>query len=402
MRYKRILIITAIAVFWFSIANLPTISAMGSDDSSLTCDFIAGNWDFTETMRHCKGFIGGGDYSMVITNDCSYTTPGGTLSGVWTISGHTISTTFDDPFGQCGLYTWIATVSCNEMYGTISSTGGSSGTLYFQRTSEPPEVAGFTADLNSGLAPLTVNFTDQSTGDITSWSWDFGDGASSTEQNPSHTYTDAGTYTVSLAVTGPCGPDTKTKKNYISVFEDYDFTIEPSQGTIGTEVEVNITNSSSLWEKAPKVLIGETKCKVTTFTPTSVSCLLKKIKNTNPPGTYDVTIIRKGKGVQPIVLPSAFSIMAPEIQNIEPDIGEAEEEVTIFGSFFGTKKVKAYMDDGINKKKCKVTSLTMVSTTGESELKILVPKKGLLPGQCDVTVTNKVGEDTLVGGFTIQ
>jgi hypothetical protein len=199
---------------------------------------------------------------------------------------------------------------------------------------------------------------------------------------------------VSLAVTDPEGSDTEIKNDYISVFA-----IEPSQGTIGTEVD--ITNVS-IGEKAPKVLIGETKCKVTTFTPTSVSCLLKKIKNTNPPGTYDVTIIRKGKGVQPIVLPSAFSIMAPEIQNIEPDIGEAEEEVTIFGSFFGTKKVKAYMDDGINKKKCKVTSLTMVSTTGESELKILVPKKGLLPGQCDVTVTNKVGEDTLVGGFTIQ
>jgi len=219
MRCKKILIITAIAVFWFSIANLPTISAMDSDTSSLTCDFIAGNWDFTETMLHCHGFTGGGDYSMVIRNDCSYTSPGGTISGVWTISGYTISTTFDDPFGQCGLYTWIATVSCNEMHGTLSSTGGSTGTLYFERTSGFPEVigAGFTADLTSGPVPLTVNYTDQSTGDITSWSWDFGDGATSTEQNPSHTYTDAGTYTVSLAVTGPCGSDTETKTDFISV-----------------------------------------------------------------------------------------------------------------------------------------------------------------------------------------
>jgi PKD repeat protein len=219
MRCKKILIITTIAVFWFSIANLPTISALDSDTSSLTCDFIAGNWDFTETLDHCHGFTGGGDYSMLIRNDCSYATPGGTLSGVWTISGYTISTTFEDPFGLCGLYTWIATVSCNEMHGTISSTKGSSGTLYFQRTSGFPEVVGadFTADLTSGPVPLTVNFTDQSTGDITSWSWDFGDGATSTEQNPSHTYTDAGTYTVSLAVTGPCGSDTETKTDFISV-----------------------------------------------------------------------------------------------------------------------------------------------------------------------------------------
>jgi PKD repeat protein len=77
--------------------------------------------------------------------------------------------------------------------------------------------ADFTADLTSGPVSLTVNFTDQSTGDITSWSWDFGDEATSTEQNPSHTYTDPGTYTVSLTVTGPAGSDTNTKADYIKV-----------------------------------------------------------------------------------------------------------------------------------------------------------------------------------------
>jgi PKD repeat protein len=77
--------------------------------------------------------------------------------------------------------------------------------------------ADFTADVTSGPVPLSVNFTDQSTGDITSWSWDFGDGATSTEQNPSHTYTDLETYTVRLTVTGPGGSDTNTKADYIKV-----------------------------------------------------------------------------------------------------------------------------------------------------------------------------------------
>jgi PKD repeat protein len=62
-----------------------------------------------------------------------------------------------------------------------------------------------------------VNFTDQSTGQITSWSWNFGDGSTSREQNPSHTYNDPGTYTVSLTVTGPEGSDTETKTDYINV-----------------------------------------------------------------------------------------------------------------------------------------------------------------------------------------
>jgi len=402
MRYKRILIITAIAVFWFSIANLPTISAMASDTASLTCNYLAGDWEGNYTEHHCSGVIVSDVFSMVIEKDCSFTRYFwfGTFYGTWTISGNTITTTIDP--GTCGLYTETATVSGNEMNGQFSSTGGSSGTFYFKRTSEPPEVveADFTADLTSGRAPLTVKFKDQSTGDLTSWSWDFGDGSTSTEQKPAHTYADPGIYTVSLTVTGPEGSDTETKNNYISVFEDYDFTIEPSQGTIGTEVEVDITNVSSLWEKKPKVLIGETKCKVLAFTTTSVSCLLKKVKKTMGPGTYDVTI--QGKGVQPIVLPSAFSIMAPSIDLINPDSGFPKDQVTITGSFFGPKKVKAYMGDGIGKsKKGKVVSLTMDSNTGASTLEILVPKK-LAPGLYNVTVTNKVGEATVVGGFTIQ
>jgi len=179
-----------------------------------------------------------------------------------------------------------------------------------------------------------------------------------------------------------------------------DASIDPAQGTIGTEVD--ITNVS-LGEQKPKVLIGESKCKVLTFTPTSVSFLLKKVKKTMGPGTYDVTIIRKGKGVEPIVLPNAFSIMTPSIIYINPVSGFPKDQVTITGWFFGTKKVKAYMGDGIGgkSKKGKVVSLAMDANTGFSTLAILVPTK-LAPGLYDVTVTNKVGEDTRVGGFTIQ
>ena len=64
--------------------------------------------------------------------------------------------------------------------------------------SPPPvsvPVAGFSASPTSGQVPLAVQFTDTSAGSPTSWSWDFGDGsAASTQQNPSHTYTAAGTY----------------------------------------------------------------------------------------------------------------------------------------------------------------------------------------------------------------
>ncbi len=92
--------------------------------------------------------------------------------------------------------------------------------------------AQFSGTPTSGCAPLTVNFTDASTGEITSWDWTFGDGGTSTAQNPTHVYTSAGTYTVSLTVTGPGGSDTETKANYITVYDVpvADFSGSPTSG----------------------------------------------------------------------------------------------------------------------------------------------------------------------------
>jgi thermitase len=77
--------------------------------------------------------------------------------------------------------------------------------------------AAFSGTPTSGTAPLGVAFSDQSSGSPTSWSWNFGDGGSSTAQNPSHTYTVAGSYTVSLRVSNSSGSDTEVKTGYISV-----------------------------------------------------------------------------------------------------------------------------------------------------------------------------------------
>ena len=82
--------------------------------------------------------------------------------------------------------------------------------------------AEFTAEPLAGNAPLPVQFTDLSTGDIESYLWNFGDGNTSTAQHPAHTYGKQGLYTVSLVITFP-GPeieksDTLTKVDYIRVF----------------------------------------------------------------------------------------------------------------------------------------------------------------------------------------
>jgi len=80
-----------------------------------------------------------------------------------------------------------------------------------------PPAANFSATPTNGIYPLTVSFTDQSTGLVNTYSWNFGDGATSYARNPTHNYNVPGTYTASLTVTGPGGSDTETKTNYITV-----------------------------------------------------------------------------------------------------------------------------------------------------------------------------------------
>lgn len=96
---------------------------------------------------------------------------------------------------------------------TASNTGGSStatvsGYIHVSAapTPTPAPVAGFTALPTSGTEPLTVAFTDTSTGVITSYDWDFGDGSHDSNPNPAtHTYAAADMYTVTLTVIGPGG-----------------------------------------------------------------------------------------------------------------------------------------------------------------------------------------------------
>lgn len=96
----------------------------------------------------------------------------------------------------------------NLLFGTLLIIASSH---LFSQTSD------FTANINNDCAPLVVEFTDQSTGSPVSWNWDFGNGNTSTLQNPGAVYNTPGTYTVSLTVSGG---STKTKAGYIIIYDD--------------------------------------------------------------------------------------------------------------------------------------------------------------------------------------
>ncbi|MBX3176524.1 MAG: PKD domain-containing protein [Candidatus Hydrogenedentes bacterium] len=113
-----------------------------------------------------------------------------------------------------GLYTVTLTVTTADGQDTISKPE-------FVNVAGRP-TADFSTDFTPGVAPLAVQFTDESevgTAAITSWTWDFGDGAMSMDQNPLHTYTEPGVYTVSLAIETAAGNDRIERPDLIVVDE---------------------------------------------------------------------------------------------------------------------------------------------------------------------------------------
>lgn len=107
-------------------------------------------------------------------------------------------------------------------------------------------VANFTSDVGAGSIPFTVTFTDTSTSSPTSWFWDFGDGVTSASQNPSHEYTTAGTYNVSLRATNAAGSNTITTSAGIVAHPHIPVAAFTSDVTTGaTPLLVSFTDTST-------------------------------------------------------------------------------------------------------------------------------------------------------------
>lgn len=130
--------------------------------------------------------------------------------------------------------------------------------------------ADFSVDTSQAAVGEPIQFTDQSTGNPTTWSWDFGDGNTSTEQNPTYSYTTRGTYTVSLKVTNEAGSDIMIKSAYVQVMEVIPpaaaFTITDDLGEVfhfDAPVKSIISLAPSITEivfavEAQDILIGRT------------------------------------------------------------------------------------------------------------------------------------------------
>ena len=202
------------------------VAGPGGSDVATKLDFIHAVSDAPVADFSAAPTSGTAPLNVAFTDQSS----GNIASWSWDF-GDGSGSTIENPahvYASAGTYTVVL---------TVTGAGGSDDETKVDlvHVDEPAApVADFSATPTSGTAPLNVAFTDLSTGSVTSWSWDFGDGAGSTAQNPGHVYPDPGTFTVTLSVSGPAGSDGETKTSYITVNEPppvADFSATPTSGT---------------------------------------------------------------------------------------------------------------------------------------------------------------------------
>ena len=161
--------------------------------------------------------------SFVVTN-----TGGATLSATASVSG-VFAIVSGSSYNVAGLGSTNVIVSftppsVNSFTGSVifASTGGNSTNIVTGRGAVVP-VASFSANTTNGVAPLTVMFTNSSSGTITNQFWEFGDNTTSntTATTVAHTYSSAGTDTVTLIVSGLLSVSTNTRLNYVTVLTTY-------------------------------------------------------------------------------------------------------------------------------------------------------------------------------------
>jgi PKD repeat protein len=179
---------------------------------------------------------------------------GSPVSWVWDFGDGNFSTEQNPAYEYAapGLYTVNLTV-WND-----AGSGSKVKPDYITVTSAPvPPVAGFMTNLTSGPVPLTVQFTDTSTGSPTSWLWNFGDGGSSNQQNPEHTFSNPGLYTINLTVSNSAGSGNLVALNYINATREVvipaaRFVGSPVNGTAPLSVQFTDLSTGSptswLWD----------------------------------------------------------------------------------------------------------------------------------------------------------
>ncbi|WP_029446553.1 PKD domain-containing protein [Cellulophaga baltica] len=221
---------------------------------------------------------------------------GDTLTYAWDFGDGTTATTANPShtFTTAGTYNVTLTVTDDGTPALSSSEVTITITVIAPANKAPTAVA--TSDIITGEASLAVQFTgdtssDPDTGDILTYAWDFGDGTTATTANPSHTFTTAGTYDVTLTVTDNGTPALSSSEATITITVN-----TPANQAPTAVVSSNIiTGEASLdvqftGDTSTDPDTGDTLTYAWDFGDGSTATTANPSHTFTTPGTYDVTL----------------------------------------------------------------------------------------------------------------
>ncbi len=221
-----------------STSNLQNPTHTYNNAGTYTVTLQVSNGDYTRTVSKTITVLApitvGFSYSPanpVVGQDVQFSnaSTGSITSYSWNF-GDGSSSTLKDPvhkYSSAGNFT--VTLTATNAKGSKSK----SQTITVSQSISPS----FSYNPASPYAGQTVQFTDSSSGNPTSWSWDFGDGSTSSLQNPTHAYSSAGTYTVTLTASNKLETKTASKTINVKAVIQADFTYSPANPTAGTQIQ---------------------------------------------------------------------------------------------------------------------------------------------------------------------
>jgi PKD repeat protein/endonuclease/exonuclease/phosphatase family metal-dependent hydrolase len=182
---------------------------------SQTADFSSGIYTSAQQTAHTSITAGANSFPLALSNLTGtiyfrlYAYSAGASGGTWRIDNVKVQGSVTSGAGTVGTGWYVDSVSIQDAFCCTNFVN--------------PPVADFNGSPVSGPAPLMVTFNDASSGTVTNWFWDFGDGGTTnvTTNSVAYTYLTPGVYSVMLAVAGNDGVSTNTKAGYITVWTPF-------------------------------------------------------------------------------------------------------------------------------------------------------------------------------------
>ncbi|MCS3800028.1 PKD domain-containing protein [Niastella sp. OAS944] len=228
----------------------------------------------------------------------------------------------------------------------------------------PAPTASFLANITTGCVPVNIQFNDASTspsGSIVSWEWDFGDGGKSTAQNPQHTYTNTGFYTVTLTVTSSTGcKNILSVGRYIRIVSGVKAEFEPGK-SLTCQPPYNITyinNSSGPGNMTFQWDLGNGN-----------SSTLSAPSTTYPAGTYNVSLTATSEFGCSNTITKPITFSGPTTLIKAPDTVCLNTQVT-FVNDGSVAPQKTLWDFGNGQQSTSINGTTVYTSSGDYTIKV--------------------------------